>query len=276
MKGKKKPSKGVKNTPPKNEEPQKKDTAHSFIKRINEYSNLIVGVATVLLVFVTAIYIALSWEIATETKRLADISVEQFKIRSYPTFLITRANPTFVDGRYKDEIKIINKGEISSYETSILILWALATRKEQKIGLSFASDWTYIYKDKDTENIDILDYNKKIPSKSATKFGIDNHMPEKILNKIKYQLIFIRHKVPYNKSFDYESSAFAWEVKKQDKDKTTNEYRWETLPNSKRDELLEKFFNSEIIGLKKEKKIIEFFKDYPNSQPLKFFKKKTS
>ena len=91
----------------------------NVFERLNKYSNLIVGIATVLLVIVTGVYIFLSWKIATETKRLADISIEQFKIRSYPAFLVLRTDSTYTDGKYKDEIKIYNKGEISSHKNIV-------------------------------------------------------------------------------------------------------------------------------------------------------------
>jgi len=127
MKVKKKAKPNTKTISKAIEEPHNKNSSLSFLEKINKYSNLIVGAATFLLVFVTAIYIFLSWTIAKETKRLADISIEQFKIKSYPTFLITRTNPTYEDGRYKDKIKLYNKGEISSHETSILIFYSIRT-----------------------------------------------------------------------------------------------------------------------------------------------------
>jgi len=132
--------------------------------------------------------------------------------------------------------------------------------------LSFASDWTYIYHDKDTENIDVLDYSKTILPNSVSMMGIDISMPALMINNLKYQIIIIRHKVPYDPSFSYETHAYAWEIIKQDNDSNQNNFRWETLPDSKRNMLLEKLFNSEIIAHNKKKKIIEFFKDYPNAQ----------
>lgn len=247
----------------------------TFIERLNKYSNLIVGIATVLLVLVTTIYIFLSWQIATETKRLADISIEQFKIKSYPTFLILRTNPTYTDGKYKDEIKIHNKGEIASHKTSFLIIYVIITQESNKQKQSsFWADWTYVYRDKDTENIDILDYCKNILPNSGTIIGIDNSVPDLIINNLKYQIVFIRHKVPYDSTFSYEAHVFAWEVKKKDKNSNENTFHWETLPNSRRDVLLENFFNSEIIAPDKEKKIIDFFVDYPVPTPLKFHIKK--
>lgn len=158
-----------------------------FIERINRYSNLIVGIATVLLVFVTSLYIFLSWKIANETKRLADISIEQFKIRSYPTFLIFRTNPTWQDGKYKDEITIQNKGEISSHKTSFLIVYAILTQEpNQPKKLSFLSDWAYVYKD--TENIEILDYSKNILPNSGTIIGIEGPVPEAVFDNLKFQI----------------------------------------------------------------------------------------
>jgi len=271
MKAKRKDRTGSKTISNATDQSKNKEAPPSFLERSNRYSNLIVGTATVLLVVVTAVYIFLSWTIAKETKRLADISVEQFRIKSYPTFLITRTNPTYADGRYKDQIKIHNKGEISSYETSILILYAIRTQEQP---LSFLANWTYVYRDKDTESIDVLDYSKKIPANSWASIGIDIPVPESIIKNLQYQIVIIKHRVPYDPSFTYETHAFAWEVTKQDDDSKQNTFHWETLPDSRRDVLREKLFNSEIIAPNREKKIIEFFTDYPNAQRLKFHKKK--
>ena len=65
----------------------------SFIKtlltKVNVYGNLIVAIATVTLAVITWSYIKEAKEMRLETKRLADISVEQFKIRAYPAFVIS-------------------------------------------------------------------------------------------------------------------------------------------------------------------------------------------
>ena len=222
--------------------PEKPSEQLPFLERLNKYSNLIVGAATVLLVFVTAIYIILSWKIANETKRLADITVEQFKIKSFPSFLIIRSNPAIVDGRFKDEIMIHNRGEISSYETSFLMFYGVLTQEgNQPKELSFLSDYMYVYRDKDLEDIDIFDYSKKILPNSGSIIGIDKPMPDEIINNLKYHLIIIRHKVPYDSTFSYETHAFGIERKQQDSN--MNNLHWETLPDSKKNALFERLLS---------------------------------
>lgn len=253
--------------------PERHTKPITFLEHVNMYSNLIVGVATVLLVIVTAIYISLSWKIANETKRLADVTVKQFKIKSFPSFLILRSNPTLADGRFKDKIEIQNRGEISSYETSIIMFYGVFSKEnDQPKKLSFLSDYIYVYRDKDLENIDIFDYSKKILPNSASVIGIDRSMPAKIFDNLKYHLITIRHKVPYDSSFSYETHAFAFEKKKQEDGKYS--LRWETLPDSKKLMLFDKLFKSQIIAPNKDEKIRSFFKDYPDGQGLKFYKRK--
>jgi hypothetical protein len=244
-----------------------------FFSSLSSHANLLVALATFFLALLTFRHIAVTKRMAEETKRLADISIEQFKIKSYPTFLITRTSPTYVNGLYKDEIKILNKGEISSFETSVLIFFVIRTQKQQPT-LSFTSEWTHVYRDEYTKNIAVLDYSKKIPANSGTSIGINTSVPKFMIDNLQYQIIIIRHKVPYDTSFSYEAYAFAWEIKKQDDDSEQSSFHWETLPDSMRDMLLEKLFNSEIIAPNKEKKILEFFTDYPNAQQLKFYKKK--
>lgn len=246
----------------------------NFFERLNKYSNLIVGIATVLLVIVTGIYIFLSWKIATETKRLADINIEQFKIKSYPAFLILRTDPTYTDGKYKDEIKIYNKGEISSHKTSFLIFYVIFTQEaNQPKKLSFLPDWTYVYRDKETENIQVIDYSKNILPNSGTIIGTENLVPDSIINNLKFQIIFIRHKVPYDEKYSYETHAFAWEVKKPDTDSNETAFHWETLPDSRKESLLENLFNSDIIAPNRENKIVDFLVDFPSANPVQFHKR---
>lgn len=246
----------------------------TILERLNKYSDLIVGIATVLLVFVTGVYIFLSWKIATETKRLADISIDQFKIRSYPAFLILRTDPTYTDGKYKDEIKILNKGEISSHKTSFLVFYVTLTQEpNQSKKLSFLPDWTYVYRDKETENIQVVDYSKNILPNSGTKIGTENMVPDMIISNLKFQIIFIRHKVPYDEKYSYESHAFAWEVKKPGPDSKEAAFHWETLPDSRKESLIDNLFNSDIIAPNRENKIINFLVDYPSTKPVQFHKR---
>jgi len=248
-----------------------KNEKQSSLEKINKYANLILVGVTFLLVIVTGIYITLSWKIANETKRLADINVAQFKIKAYPTFLISRTTPTYLDGRYKDEIITSNRGEITSFETSTLILYAIETQeKQQQIKLSFVYNWSYIYIDKVAKNIDILDYSEKILPGTGSRFGIDTTISNIIMDKLKYQIIIIRHKVPYDTLFSYEIYAFAWEIKEQ------NKFYWEKLPDSTRNMLFDELINSEIVAPNREEKIKEFFKDHPEAQHIKFHKKEAS
>lgn len=246
----------------------------TILERLNKYSNLIVGIATVLLVFVTGVYIFLSWEIATETKRLADISIEQFKIRSYPAFLVLRTDPTYTDGKYKDEIKIINKGEISSYKTSFLVFYVILTQEpNQPKKLSFLPDWTYVYRDKGTDNIQVVDYSKIILPNSGSKIGTENLVPDMIMSNLKFQIIFIKHKVPYDEKYSYESHAFAWEVKKSGPDSNEAAFHWEPLPENRKESLIESLFSSDIIAPNREDKITNFLVDYPSTKPIQFHKR---
>ena len=251
-----------------NETPKKSTENPTNLQKLNEYSNLIVGVATVLLVIVTAIYIALSMKIANETKRLADITVEQFKIRSYPTFLITRGPPTYEDAKYKDQIKIANYGEISSFETSFAIFYAgQILNDENKPEFMFFLDWQSVYIDEDLGRLSVIDYSSKIRPKASKT--IESFLPKDILDRLKYNLIIVRHKVPYDIIYRYE--AFAYGLEKS-KDEKTNQLilHWETLPDSKKKNLCENLFKSLIMADGKENTVRKFFVDYPSHKALIF------
>ena len=244
------------------------------LQQLNEYSNLIVGIATVLLVIVTAIYISLSMKIANETKRLADITVEQFKIKSYPTILITRGTPTYENGNYKDEIKIANYGEISSFETKVAIFYAGSLLdKNMNMSFKFVLDWSTFFVLENAEKVNTLDYSVKIRSMTSRNIEITGPIRKGIFDSIKYQLIIVRNKVPYDTSYNYETYAYGLERKEEYSATEKITLRWENLPDSNKEALIDNLFEFDVIATNMEEKLIDFFIDYPNYKPLKFYKK---
>jgi hypothetical protein len=239
----------------------------SFLEKINKYSNLIVGIATIFLVIVTAIYISLSWTIAKETKRLADISVEQFKIKAYPVFIVVRNEPTSENGIYKDQIRFENRGELASHQTSFLIIHVL---KMEGNKWGFVPDLGYLYDGMENEKVTGLDYSIKVPPKSAYTIRRNRKDPHNIFIKVTNQLVFIKHKVPYDTEFSFES--YGYFLKKKVSVNEIERYRWELTTDNDKQFLIQKLFDSEVFvtdELLKEK-VAKFFKEYKFKKGLTF------
>ena len=93
-----------------------------------DYSGLIVAIATIALALITYCHMNEAKEMreetknmATETKRLADISIEQFKIKAYPAFLIEVKEISVDSTGIKKVFKVVNKGEITAHNVTFLI-----------------------------------------------------------------------------------------------------------------------------------------------------------
>ncbi len=98
-----------------------KSTVFLLGKNILE-PNRLVALGTIILAFFTYKSIGVSQKMVDETKRLATISQEQFKIKSYP-LLFTEVSPfTIENGKTMQRIKIVNRGEIAAFRLSAMIL----------------------------------------------------------------------------------------------------------------------------------------------------------
>jgi hypothetical protein len=89
---------------------------------LSSHANLLVALATFFLAILTLKYITVTTKMAEETKRLADISVEQFKIKSYPVFLVVTSPPVFNSANITQEFTINNRGEIAAHNVTLLLV----------------------------------------------------------------------------------------------------------------------------------------------------------
>jgi len=173
-----------------------------------------------------------------ETKRLADISVEQFKIKSYPVFLVAPSPPRFNSGQFFQEFTMHNRGEIAAHNVSFLLVNVYRTKDNREIFLSH--EGTY-YKFEDTSRT--IDVESKIPAGSNKKL-LSSLPLSKLDNfgRFTYSLIFIKFMVPYDTVHRMEVFAY---IIKEKTDKGANKlYIWQEMSSSDTKSLYRKFMGT--------------------------------
>jgi len=173
-------------------------------------SNWAIAWATIALVITTAFLAKATFnmskataDMSKQTQRLADLSVKQFKIRAYPTFVIEFKEVKFEKNKLREVYNVFNNGEITAQK--VTFLWAHGYTKDSKS--QFISEKTAYYKiDKIMTTVD---FQTNIFSKSAKQIICETPLYNdyKIENLL-YGLLFIKFKVPYDSIYRYESFGF--------------------------------------------------------------------
>lgn len=218
----------------------------SFIKTIlnilNPYGNLIVAIATVTLATITWLYIEEAKQMRLETKRLADISVEQFKIRAYPAFVVSPQIRLESD-KLIQTFKITHRGEITAHKLIVQPINVFSIGKSDLFSFRNVT----IYEEKTSLDFEIpLLPNTFVKLESEGAFP-DNHS----IKTLKNLLLFIRFWVPYDNTYSYE--AFGYTLKNTD-----SSYVWQIISQHDTKDLIRK-----LKDIDKKNTIIEnFFADY--------------
>ena len=228
-----------------------------LLSTLNIYSTLLVALCTIVLAIITYCHIDEAKKMRTETKRLADISVEQFKIKSYPTFIVVVEGPSIDSNRIINSITTHNKGTITAFNVTFLIVHVI---EKDNGELEFIGLADHIYIDEVGRSS--LDFKQKILPNAFAK--ITSRKPltaEYSIENLKYLLLFVRFKVPYDNKFRYEEWAYIKKVKKTKSDLTS--YLWQQL----NDEDTKKCINECLRDIEKTKtpeinKVKMFLTDY--------------
>jgi len=194
---------------------------------------LITAIATVALAFITYLYLQEAGKtreatkhMAIETKRLADITFDQFKIASYPTFLFTIEKPSIESDTLISKITVTNKGEITTQDATFFLCYAY---EKDHGALMFKPNFKPFYEEEE-EELTALDFSKKILPKAGCTIRTKLDLGKKDdLRNLKYLVVFIRFKVPYNDKFDYESSVYLLKGDPEEKEDEKLSYLWQVL-----------------------------------------------
>jgi len=169
-----------------------------------ENSEILVAVATFILAILTYGHIRTTNNMAMETKRLADISIEQFKIKSYPTFLIESDVVSVEADKFIQIFKIHNKGELTAYQVTFHIINAY----KKGNGLIFVSEQRPFYES--DENMTTLNFERDIWRQSSVKITTKNESTKDFnINSLTNCILFIKYKVPYDLKYRFKIKAFA-------------------------------------------------------------------
>ena len=225
----------------------------SLWKFINEHSSFAVAVGTLALAFFTVIHIREATQMRLETKRLVDVTVEQFKIKAYPAFSFTNAKWEENEKSYVQRFEIINQGELPALNASILLL--------NLFEIEGSNDLQVIprikaYYDSAPE-ITSLDFERNIKPRTINTLVYSTDKKKyPIKRSPKFALIFVKFWVPYDykyelkrlKHYSYETCGYILE----------NKTKWQMLRKEDKLELMER-----LMAGKQPEKIKESLKDYP-------------
>lgn len=248
----------------------------AFIKTVacylNNYALLVTALATASLVLVTYFHIQEAKEMreatrdmASETKRLADITVEQFKIKSYPNFLIEQRPLSFESGKRIQSFILLNAGEITAFNVSFL---SVNVYEKDTGELDFISLLYSIYQELERK-LEGGKYTKrgeqygkkgigheiKLPHDTSFAVQTASRKPDERIDKLRYNLIFIRYKVPFDDVYRYE--VFGYNLKRRSSGEKPTSYEWQLMASSETTGLIKPFTKS----LKNEK-VKNFLADY--------------
>jgi hypothetical protein len=224
--------------------------------------------ATVALVWITSMNISVSRDMtaatkdmAEQTKRMADYTkenidtiIEQFKIKSYPSFLIDISQCVFGSNGYEYNINFTNRGEITAYKTSILFV---SVYEDQNGTPHFVNETSSYYKA--NKEMTTVDYETEILNGTIFQVVINGtYFNRYTLENLKKLLIFIRFKVPYDEKFSYLETAYI--IKKPIKEsKILAPYHLQELSKWDSESLLRVYHD---VASKNEHKAKKFFNDY--------------
>jgi len=214
------------------------------LKHILEPSRL-VALATFILAYFTYQYIGVSNEMVQETKRLATLSQQQFKIKSYP-LLFTEVNPyTVTNNNTVQIIKIVNRGEITAFRLNTMIIHGYG-ELNNNLKLKILTQSSYEL-GKDKYKLTYLEENVIPPNDTHEIAYIQNSTEEYKIDALNYLIIIIKFKVPYDNEFRYQTKIYKKVSGSPEKPKSNDTWSWAKLHPKDNDEMKKIIFENKIF-----------------------------
>ena len=189
-------------------------------------SNSLVAIGTLALACATIWYIIEARNMRIETKRLVDLSVKDFQLRAYPSFLIILEDVYFDAGKLYQTIKIHNKGELTAHDVLFLVVHVYENAQTET---RVFKNLVQAYYEGDEWKTS-LNYKTKIFREGHKSVASKTGFPEgQSIDTLKYLLLYIKFRVPYDANPKFET--FSYTLKK-DFRKTDNEkqyYFWQEI-----------------------------------------------
>jgi hypothetical protein len=222
---------------------------------------VVVAVATAILVYVNYLNIDEAKKMREATEKLAestvmqikeakqmriqatrqtDVIIEQFKIRSYPTFLVIMDPLSIKEDKDKklDKIlnnyKIHNKGEISAFDVRCLLAYVYMKDGKRSYHISKS----HYYEGK--EGIRAIGIKQKIAAGAGINVTSEFQLlSPKDYGQLKNMLLIIRFIVPYDTKTKYEILAYSLEDSPPKKDLKT----WQIMTTNDTNDLCRAFIS---------------------------------
>jgi hypothetical protein len=214
----------------------------TILKFIKEYNAVFSLLLTAVLVLVTFWHMQEAEQMRKETARMVDLSVEQFRIKHYPTFQVI-AEKMIIAGSDKifQKFTITNKGDITAFKVSPLFVNAYAHNlvKGKHFRIIFGS--VYEFEGQKTPNDVEIDVLKESPMHFDCH---PDYPPGLTFDNLKNALLFIRFKVPYDTKYSYSSYGFSLQKAIEGVALPGQSYRWIRMDARDTNNLIKEFMQS--------------------------------
>ena len=148
---------------------------------------------------------------ANETQKLADASIEQFKIKSYPSFISDKPKINYKDSDLIQEYNICNRGEITAHKVRFLIVNVF---QKENHSLYFRDMTGPLYVEGEPRST--IDYDTKILKDTCKSFGSTGQIgSDYSIEDLNYILVILRFWVPYDTKYRFET--FGYSIQKREK-----------------------------------------------------------
>lgn len=221
--------------------------------------SLVTAFATVVLAYFTYQYINVTKDMAIKTADMAKatreytkFSKEQFKIRAYPSFFVSFGKLQVSDGRLNELYQITNKGEITAHKVNSFNVYVYGDQLDK---VNFIIETLIFYKGMDQGNS--FNVPCQYPPNMSRNWTTGGPPLTSKGENLKYLIMFIKFKVPYDKKLRYET--FTYSLKHGPKGNDKLEKLWVETSYELRHDLVSKFLqlrDTFPIDIK------AFFRDY--------------
>lgn len=204
----------------------------------------LIALSTLILAIVTTFMAIGTW-------RLADITVEQFKIKSYPAFMVITEKIKVDSDSVLYKYHIHNKGEINAHHVTSLFVYVYFLSDK----LLFKAQGGAYYEGE--QRMTSMNFEQIIFKDSKSTIFLKEALSESNIENLKCVLIFTKFMVPYDKKYRYET--FGYLIKENPEKQDLFPFVFLEISSSDRRNLVQKYV---AMSNDWDESIKTFFEDY--------------
>jgi hypothetical protein len=195
---------------------------------------LLSAIATTLMAVLTFCSIDEAKMMRNETKKVADLAIQDFKIRAYPSFLLSKPLLTWKTDSFIESMTIHNKGEITAHNVTMLLVRRFIDSQNK---ILFEHEMGSIYKDDEAKTI--FNFETKIFRDGYKTLESRSRIERNdARGRLSHQLLYVRFKIPFENAYFYEAFAFSLERDKSKLESDENAYFWQETDTEFRNKLI--------------------------------------